>query len=222
MHDLRQLSSAIYNSAEEAKLLVHRKEYWPARTKIDSVIALQSMLKIRTDVLDFSGNPNAKRMVKKFSVFRKVDKVVRSFRSFSEKNRVTINLSGSSYRMLTGQDAFEIIPYLLIDNAIKYSPSPGEVDIAIWNSVGRTHIAFRSTGPVVESDEREKIFSEGYRSRNALASGVYGSGVGLFLARCLVDQFKGTLNFDMGSERYLIEDLFYCDICFEVAVPTVD
>ena len=222
LHDLRQLSATIISNAEMAKLALHRTQKEEAKQRIESVIAAQHMLKVRTDLLDLSGNPNASRPVKQIPIFKKLDKVLRCFGSFAEGRGVHISLKGECFRRIRGPDVFEIVPYIIVDNAIKYSPSPGELDVSIWNLPDRTQVTFRSTGPVIEGDEREKIFARGYRSRGAIKTGLQGSGIGLFLAKSLVQEFGGTLGIDVASARYAINGGTYTDVCFEVSLPSFD
>ena len=222
LHDLRRLSTTIINNAELVKFSIHRNDRETAREKIESVIAAQHMLKIRTDLLDLAGNPDASRPTRRIPVFKKLDKVLRCFGSFAEKSGIHITLKGECFKFVEGPDVFEILPYILIDNAIKYSPSPGEIDVHIWNTPGRTSISFRSTGPVIGDDEMAKIFSRGYRSRGALGTGLQGSGIGLFLALNLVSRFNGSISVDQSQNRYQINGAQYSDICFEASFASFD
>jgi two-component system sensor histidine kinase MprB len=76
----------------------------------------------------------------------------------------------------------------LVENAIRYSPSGGSVDVAI--GPGRLEVLDR--GPGLDPDEEETVFERFYRGQ-AGRSGPSGTGLGLPIARELVEQWSGTV-----------------------------
>ena len=70
-------------------------------------------------------------------------------------------------------------------------------------------------GPRIDADEVSKIFERGYRSRNAISAGTMGTGIGLHMARTLVeDHFDGKISVSQSpTESALYETRF------EVLVP---
>ena len=219
VHDLRRLSTTIYHAAEEAKDAVNAGNRFNAIQLIDNIIGAQSMLKIRTDVLDYTGNPNADHQVSSVPVYRRTDKVVRSFGPFAAKRNIRINISGSSFATSLGPNVFEIIPYVILDNAIKYSPANSEIEVVFQENAETISIEFKSLGPPIEKNELDSIFAEGHRSRAAQRSGISGSGIGLYLARQLVAQFGGTLTASCGDDAFSYTGGDFADITFCVRVP---
>jgi signal transduction histidine kinase len=59
VHDLRKLSNAILHAAEEAKERLYSKQYHAIAERLENIIGSQYMLRLRTDVLDFSGDVDA-------------------------------------------------------------------------------------------------------------------------------------------------------------------
>jgi hypothetical protein len=78
-HDLRALSNSIYNSALEASNFIKSGKSSEAEKRIESVIASQGMLRLRTDALDYAGNPTSHFRNEEISLFKKIDKVGRCF-----------------------------------------------------------------------------------------------------------------------------------------------
>jgi PAS domain S-box-containing protein len=84
----------------------------------------------------------------------------------------------------------------LVDNAIKYSPEGGEVEIRVGAENGQCHIEVADHGLGIPNSERERIFEKFYRLDPQLAGGVGGSGLGLYICRELVERMNGRLDVD--------------------------
>lgn len=219
VHDLRRISTSIYHSAEEAKGFIAISATSDAVDRIDSVIAAQAMLRLRTDILDYAGNADLLSTSDHIAVYKKVDKVVRCFQPYAGTKNIKLHLEGSSFGHAVGPDVFEILPYILIDNAIKYAPRNNDITVRVSELDADVAIRISSVGPRIDEDEREAIFERGYRGRNALVSKAPGSGAGLFLAQQLVHQFGGSLHVEVSENLYLIDQLRMTDIEFVARVP---
>jgi signal transduction histidine kinase len=179
------------------------------------------MLSIRTDVLDYTGNAQHYDNNTDVAVYKKVDKVVRSFRAYAATKSINLHLEGTSFSRARGPDVLEIVPYVLLDNAIKYSPRGNDITISVFDAGKKTSFQVRSAGPLVNETERKKIFDKGVRGAEAKASGIKGSGAGLFIARQVVDQFKGTISVETSQSEFIIDDIKMTDIVFTVVLPTI-
>ncbi|MBV8599743.1 MAG: ATP-binding protein, partial [Actinobacteria bacterium] len=82
----------------------------------------------------------------------------------------------------------------LIDNAIKYSPDGGRVELRIdrLRDVGLIEVSDRGLG--IPSHEQERIFEKFYRLDPTMTQGVGGSGLGLYISRELVQHMGGRLS----------------------------
>lgn len=190
VHDLRGISNVIYNSAEAAKIALENSDLAASKTRVENVLAAQGMLSMRTDALDFLGNPASVITNREISIYRKVDKVVRCFnpRAFDQNKRLV--LRGPSSKNVRGPDIFELIPYAIIDNAIKYAPFGSEIAVDV-NDYPTPTLKISSYGPKIEDDEILEIFMKGRRGIHAMSSDVAGSGVGLHLVKKLVTEYFG-------------------------------
>ena len=84
----------------------------------------------------------------------------------------------------------------LVDNAVKYSPDGGEVEIRLRSEIGRCLIEVADHGLGIPADERERIFEKFYRLDPQQKHGVGGSGLGLYICRELVERMDGQLTVD--------------------------
>lgn len=82
----------------------------------------------------------------------------------------------------------------LVNNAIKYSPPGGAIGVAVAQRPDGVLVAVSDEGEGMEPDEVERIFDP-FR-RGSAAARVAGAGLGLFVARRIVEAHGGTLTVD--------------------------
>jgi signal transduction histidine kinase len=81
----------------------------------------------------------------------------------------------------------------LVDNAIKYSPQGGDVEIRFEAQNGECLIEVVDEGLGIPTSERERIFEKFYRLDPEQRRGVGGSGLGLYICRELVERMNGRI-----------------------------
>jgi two-component system phosphate regulon sensor histidine kinase PhoR len=81
----------------------------------------------------------------------------------------------------------------LVDNAIKYSPDGGAIEVRVEQSPGGVRFAVQDEGLGIPSAEREQIFEKFYRLDPNLTRGVGGTGLGLYICRELVHRMNGRI-----------------------------
>ncbi|MBP6014338.1 MAG: HAMP domain-containing histidine kinase [Alphaproteobacteria bacterium] len=219
IHDLRALSSAIYNSAEAAKTACADRNLSVAEDRIETVIATHFMLSIRIDLIDYLSNRVALENHTTIPVFKKVDKVVRCFRPKASARSINLVLRGNSFGSVRGPQIFELVPYAIVDNAIKYAPSNSDVVVGVAENSESFEISVRSIGPRIDPDEVRKIFDKGYRGRHVQNSGRQGTGIGLSTAGSLLEEhFGGTISVTQDEVEHPLHDSMHWT-SFEITLP---
>jgi signal transduction histidine kinase len=84
----------------------------------------------------------------------------------------------------------------LVDNAIKYSPTGGRVDVAVSCSDRGVRFTVADQGLGIPQSEQRRIFDKFYRVDPNLSRGVGGTGLGLYICRELVRRMNGTISVD--------------------------
>jgi PAS domain S-box-containing protein len=91
---------------------------------------------------------------------------------------------------------------ILLENALRYTPA-GSALLVLGRRVNHgVELALRDAGPGVPPADLPRIFDKGYRGSNA--AGLPGSGLGLYMARSMIEVHGGTLEYmappDGGAE----------------------
>lgn len=81
----------------------------------------------------------------------------------------------------------------LVENAIKYSPENSKVLISSEEVEGKIVVQIADQGIGIPQDELQNIFMKFFRSKNAKASPIKGSGLGLYLAKYFVELHHGDI-----------------------------
>lgn len=84
----------------------------------------------------------------------------------------------------------------LIDNAIRYTPRNGQVDINVRPEAGAVWLEIIDTGPGIPADERSRVFDRFYRG---CESGHTGSGLGLAIVKRIADRHGAEIQLDSGK-----------------------
>ncbi|WP_321910070.1 sensor histidine kinase [Paraburkholderia sp. J11-2] len=78
----------------------------------------------------------------------------------------------------------------LVDNALRYTPEGGSVDLRVFAVHGRAHIEVTDTGPGIPDALLTRVFDRFFRCNH----GVEGSGLGLAIVRAIVQRHGGTIS----------------------------
>lgn len=81
---------------------------------------------------------------------------------------------------------------VLVDNAIRYSPPEAPIALSGRVADGRLALEVADGGPGLVEDELARLFDKGFRGRHA--AGTAGSGMGLYMARTVVEAHGGTIS----------------------------
>ncbi len=81
----------------------------------------------------------------------------------------------------------------LLDNAIKYSPSGGRIEVALVVAGDRLRFSVQDQGLGIPVGEQERIFDKFYRLDPDQRRGIGGTGLGLYICRELVQSMHGSI-----------------------------
>ena len=108
----------------------------------------------------------------------------------AQARRIDIGLAhADEAAVVQGQpEALRMLLRNLLDNAVKYTPEGGRVDIGIAREAdGAVELSVDDSGPGLPEAERERVLDRFYRSDDPQAQGVAGSGLGLAIVKSIAD-----------------------------------
>lgn len=82
---------------------------------------------------------------------------------------------------------------ILVDNSIKYSPEGAEIFIRIYSKADKAYIQVQDQGDGMQPEEVPHIFDRFYRSASARGSAKSGAGLGLSIAKWIIETHQGAL-----------------------------
>jgi signal transduction histidine kinase len=127
--------------------------------------------------------------------------VTRALRSLepliqARHQRLELNLPAEQILMSVDVQRFSRAMRNLVGNAQKYGRERGCITVTVERTPTDVQLLVRDDGPGIPPAERERIFERFYRSAGSAADGPVGSGLGLPIARGLVELHGGSLTLD--------------------------
>lgn len=89
----------------------------------------------------------------------------------------------------------------LIENALKYTPAGGNVFVNLGEDGGMVFLEVKDTGIGIPADQQHRIFTKYFRSANAIKTETEGTGLGLFIAKNIVETHGGSISFVSEKDK---------------------
>jgi signal transduction histidine kinase len=97
---------------------------------------------------------------------------------------------------------------VLVDNALQYTPAGTPLFVEGRRDGAHARLTIRDEGPGIPADELPRVFDKGFRGRNA--TGRAGSGLGLYMAKSVVEVHGGTISAENNAQ---------CGAVFTIRLP---
>ena len=92
-------------------------------------------------------------------------------------------------------DAIGTLLRNLVDNAVRYTPAGGRVDVTVESTAGEARLTVSDDGPGIPPEERKRVFDRFYRRAGTAPS---GSGLGLAIVKAIADAHGATVSLAEG------------------------
>lgn len=121
--------------------------------------------------------------------------VVGDLATLAEARRQDLGIAGSEPVTVHGDaHALRMLLRNLVDNALRYTPEGGRVDVTVGRAAGAPFLQVTDTGPGIAPADRERVFDRFYRVAGA---GAAGTGLGLAIAQSIVKNHHA--NIELGD-----------------------
>ena len=143
------------------------------------------------------------------------------FPDFNDKDvKVSVLAEPREVRAYFDYECLQIVFLNLLENATKYTLPNTNVDIEIAEEDAAVSLAFKMTSLEVVQDEESSIFDEGYSGTYSQKTGKSGRGIGLFIARRLVELNSGSLLFvSLPDTKEIHLGVPYQGVIFTIILP---
>jgi signal transduction histidine kinase len=105
----------------------------------------------------------------------------------------TIRVSDGEFVVLADEDRLEQVITNIFDNAIKYSPQGGEIDVSLECDAMGISLTVTDAGIGLTQGDLDSIFRPFGRAPNAVEGNFVGLGIGLFICRNIVERHGGRI-----------------------------
>lgn len=128
---------------------------------------------------------------------------------FADRKPVDLGMDQAVAVAVRGDaDALRTLVRNLVDNAIRYTPAGGKVDVAVLKAPDAVTLQVTDTGPGIAPGDRGRVFDRFVRLGN---SGAIGSGLGLAIVKAIADAHGATVT--------LAEGVAAQGLCVQVRFP---
>jgi signal transduction histidine kinase len=123
-----------------------------------------------------------------------LEDVASTFRVMAQSKGLTLRQEVASLPKVTG-DASRLVQVFsnLVSNAIKYTPK-GEIGIKAGVSSGSIEVIVYDSGIGLTQEELPQLFTKFFRGRNPVVTEAGGTGLGLVIAKAVVEKHQGTID----------------------------
>ena len=124
----------------------------------------------------------------------------RLFAGQSSKHKLDVVLPPNPLTVRGDPNRLAQVVANLLSNAIKYSPDGGTVKVVGEQNGDFVRVSVRDEGLGIPHELQQRVFAKFFRG-DAGASGIQGSGLGLTIARSVVEAHGGRINFESASGK---------------------
>ncbi|MFP1980685.1 sensor histidine kinase [Lonsdalea quercina] len=210
MHEVRLFSSVLSNEAYNLQKIDLPSEE-QVKGSAETIFYTSGMLFARLGYTDLEINPAVTQKQAKVSsgFYKKFDKARYLLLKKANEKNIRINFLGTSHMEFDAIPAFDLVPFVLLQNAVKYTPSGYSVDISFEErNNSYLEVRIRNYGPHVSDEEIPFLFEKGKRGNSV--SNVEGEGEGLYLAKRICDFHFIKLRVELGDRlRHQINGVNY-------------
>jgi signal transduction histidine kinase len=130
-----------------------------------------------------------------------VDEIMGISKIQSEKHQIVLEIAEDLPTLLLDKEKMKEVVINLVSNAIKYSPAGGKVWVRMRQEDHNLRIEVQDQGIGISREHQEKLFQAFSRVDASDAAGIPGTGLGLVIAKAIVEHHDGKIGFESEANR---------------------
>jgi signal transduction histidine kinase len=197
-HELRTPLSVLLSSLDAMEMTMEPVKEEPFVGKLLSNMRqeVKRMTNLVSDLLTLARSDSNQYELRKetFDFRLQGEKAIESVSPLAAAKEITLSLQAPSSLLATGDpQRLTQLLYILLDNAIKYTPNGGDVRLSLSNEGNNLRINVQDSGIGIKREDFAHIFERFYRVDKSRTRQVGGHGLGLSIAKWIVDTHGGTI-----------------------------
>ena len=128
-----------------------------------------------------------------------LDRFVRKMTPIASASGIVLSSESSSFVLYADPNRLQQVLFILMDNAIRHNLPGGWVKLSASASENLVHIIVQDSGKGIPEEHLEKVFDRFYKVEDGSRSAQKGSGLGLSIARGLVEAHHGRIKLTSTS-----------------------
>lgn len=192
-HELRTPVAALRANAEVLRDAHLTEEYTPY---LDSILSVgERMTLFISDLIDMARADAGELSMQKTLVDagEVTQNAIQWMRPLAEQKNISIAASTAPMIIIADSDRLRQVLTILLDNAIRYTPSGGHVHVSVERNGQWIELRVSDNGNGIPDAHKERVFERFYRLDEARSRESGGIGLGLSIAKQLVRQMDGNI-----------------------------
>ena len=148
---------------------------------------------------------NAEIPMAEFNLSETISEVVEPFKNLANVSNKTLNVSIENDLKVVGEVSLvgQLVS-ILLENAFKYSNKNGTIDLFLSSNGKNRKIIVANTTDGVDKKNLDKLFDRFYRADDSRNSETGGNGIGLSIAKSIVNIHKGKITVKSDDGKYIV------------------
>ncbi|MDR2832254.1 MAG: HAMP domain-containing histidine kinase [Streptococcaceae bacterium] len=169
-----------------------------------SLYEIQRMKSLIQEMLDLTraGNIDPNLLKKPVDAMQVIEQVVNNFRLLQPNFTINLHVKAEiDKKVQIYRNHLEQVVIIILDNAIKYSTNNYVVDITVETNQEQFIFTIQDYGEGIKEEDLEQIFNRFYRVDKSRVRITGGNGLGLPIAKRLIEAYKGTVEVSSQLEK---------------------
>lgn len=125
--------------------------------------------------------------------------IIKSYKESAKKRKIKLEFKKPAQKIpkfMMDADKIKMALENLIDNAVRYNIKGGRVEVSLEKIKDKIEISVKDNGVGIPKNQNPRIFTKFFRGANVIKIDTEGSGLGLYIAKNIVEAHKGKIWFE--------------------------
>lgn len=129
-----------------------------------------------------------------FEITALVKNIARNFEGELRQRNISLRITGQPQELFADKDKTSQVIVNLLSNSLKYTPANGRILMDINGDKSHVYLVINDSGIGIPSKDISSVFNRLYRSDSSRTRATGGAGLGLTIARTIVEAHRGSID----------------------------